>query len=328
MAAEGRCQTPDRHRDAAACAFGLCDIRGRKTKSMSGRLSQLRDDHSAFEEQKRAEELTWQSDLANKKEELNVKRAELERRIKDQEEELQLTTSRLEVLRGRLGDNSNWTKEDWRQAIQELNDDRARLTSEMTKYMVAAEELKKELADQRQEKNYEEVVLALERDLLAFTDRIALEKKIMQERRLKVLSNLSNLREAKIENKKSLNASRIEVHMPNAGSSAAVFKQKDAVQLTENNKEPSVAGSESNCSESDVSPPCETFVSQRFPNDIFLKKTPSIDGIDSAISPNVSANATLLETDSDQSIWSCASPRKPTAPMDTTIESDLDQSIW
>ncbi|PIO74226.1 hypothetical protein TELCIR_03759 [Teladorsagia circumcincta] len=149
-----------------------------ETKSMSERFSQLRDDRSAFEEQKRAEELKWQRDLANKKEELNVKRADLERRIKNQEEELQLTTSRLEVLRGRLG---------------ELNDDRARLTSEMTKYMVAAEELKKELADQRQEKNYEEVVLALERDLLAFTDRIALEKKIMQERRLKVLSNLSNV---------------------------------------------------------------------------------------------------------------------------------------
>lgn len=84
-------------------------------------------------------------------------------------------------------------------------------------------------------------------------------------------------------------------------------------------------GSDSSASSS---PSQERLDSKRFPDDIFLKKTPSIDPIDSAASPNVSTNDTLMEGDADQSVWSCASPPRPATALDSTFDTDLDQSIW
>ncbi|KAK5973196.1 hypothetical protein GCK32_010675, partial [Trichostrongylus colubriformis] len=378
-------------------------------------------------------------------EECQAKCAELERQVISQQEELQLLNCQVEILEERFGDKSKWTKEEWQQALQEQRDEIERLNSEMTEYMVATQAMKKELSDNREEKSYEESVFALERDLLAFTERIALEKKIMQERRALVLSNLNCarervaqqqesfsatrdeyekllsemnsiqaqieaftslrtpskpvelgtttggstrksltrrrkgtrrkvesdsddgsthscipeveglkpfspatislkqqknngsscsrntkavLRDVRIENKIPVDVHDDEVQAANSKTTAAVFEGVESMQPTgQNNRKSSTVESESITSNGDYSPLCETLVSKRFPKDIFLRESPSIDAIDSAVSPNVS-NGTFMETDSDQSIWSCASPRKPANTMDTTVDTDLDQSVW
>ncbi|KAJ1362378.1 hypothetical protein KIN20_021905 [Parelaphostrongylus tenuis] len=76
----------------------------------------------------------------------------------------------------------------------------------------------------------------------------------------------------------------------------------------------------------DESPAYGNMVTKRFPNDIFLKKSPSLDCNDS-ISAEVS---TFNPTDDDQSIWSPVSPSYGSKQndMDTTAETDLDQSVW
>ncbi|XGW01782.1 hypothetical protein V3C99_014128 [Haemonchus contortus] len=412
-------------------------------KCADEKIAQLHADRIALEEQLASDSLKWQEKLSSVKEEGAKRVAELKKEVASQQEELQLKKCRLEVLRERFGDKAEWTEKDWEQALQEQKEEQERLSSEITSYMVTMEELKKELADDCQEKSCEEAMLALERDLLAFTERITLEKQVTQERKQKVLSDLNSARELLAQeqelysskrdeyeklcaelnsiqsqidaftslrtpskpvepvaagaegNKKSSRRRRAkrrqvesdsdegssscipeveglkpfspdtisfkqrqksagscrstksdsrgtirvegrtpgaapenEVQMSDQNPSPAAPQQRDDEQHANNNEASGAAGSDSNSSDSSISPPYENFVTKRFPNDIFLKKTPSIDGIDSAVSPNVSAIGVSLETDSDQSIWSCASPKKGANAMDTTFETDLDQSIW
>ncbi|WKY09804.1 hypothetical protein Q1695_002285 [Nippostrongylus brasiliensis] len=97
-------------------------------------------------------------------------------------------------------------------------------------------------------------------------------------------------------------------------------RKKGRAQVTEFTRESKSTTSSGTCSD-------ERIISGRFPNDIFLNKSPSLGPVDSAISANVSTDDTL--DDGEQSVWSCNSPdERPASIMDLTGDSDLDQSVW
>uniref|UniRef100_A0A0K0DPT2 Reverse transcriptase domain-containing protein n=1 Tax=Angiostrongylus cantonensis TaxID=6313 RepID=A0A0K0DPT2_ANGCA len=96
---------------------------------------------------------------------------------------------------------------------------------------------------------------------------------------------------------------------------------------SENKKEDSLFSSLSDFTDTEKWSASEKYIASRFPNDIFLKPSPSV-GQNESVSAEVSA---FDQTVDDQSIWSPAQSckqRNENDVMDMTTETDLDQSVW
>ncbi|KAL6742271.1 hypothetical protein Aduo_015436 [Ancylostoma duodenale] len=163
-------------------------------------------------------------------------------------------------------------------------------------------------------------------------------------------ATISLKEQARVNSKKTKKCQQIEepmdVSRPPANSSAPeapIISSKSAeklvstVEVQENEQveqNTSVIESLFDLSGSDKSSPHETLVAKRFPNDIFLKKSPSLGQNESPrSSPDVSTmGSTDFDTDredADQSVWSVVATKPANCTrLDTTAETDLDQSVW
>ncbi|RCN33828.1 hypothetical protein ANCCAN_20328 [Ancylostoma caninum] len=163
-------------------------------------------------------------------------------------------------------------------------------------------------------------------------------------------ATISLKEQARVNSKKAKKCQQIEepmdVSRPPTNSSApeapiispkpaekliSTVEVQEHVQVEQNT---SVVESLFDLSGSDKSSPHETLVAKRFPNDIFLKKSPSLGQNESPrSSPDVSAmGSTDFDTDredADQSVWSVVATKPANCTrLDTTAETDLDQSVW
>ncbi|EPB75400.1 hypothetical protein ANCCEY_05509 [Ancylostoma ceylanicum] len=129
------------------------------------------------------------------------------------------------------------------------------------------------------------------------------------------------------------NSSTAEAPLTSPKPSDKLVPALDMQECPQAEENASVIESLFDLSGSDKSSPHETLVAKRFPNDIFLRKSPSLGQNESGSSPDVSAmGSTDFDTDredADQSVWSVVATKPANCThLDTTAETDLDQSVW
>ncbi|VDM58974.1 unnamed protein product [Angiostrongylus costaricensis] len=297
-------------------------------KSVSEKLANLCDELSSAEVELTSRTSDCQREFRTKKKDMSDKLFELERQGAHGQEQSSCLNGQLESFRGRYGntvDIKNWDGIREEKNIREKDELLASLTSEITTFSNDVATFEMNTVDLNKEKMHDEFISVLQGDLIAYMEIKEREEASVCEKNLDSQYKLSAPVDL-VENERSVTRAGYRTSDSSVKQLSAIERERSANEPS-NKEEDSLFSSFSDFTDSEKSSASEKFIAKRFPNDIFLKPSPSVDRNES-VSAEVS---TFDRSDDDQSIWSPAQSckqRKKNCITDMTTEADLDQSVW